>query len=148
MGNDIIYTIGYTQKNAKKFFSLLATSHASKIIDIRLNNSSQLAGFTKQEDLSFFLRKILDWDYVYQPLLAPTKELLDNYKKKIISWNDYELIFHQILEERKVYEKITRGNLVNGVLLCSENLPNYCHRRLVAEYFKKKWENIEIKHLF
>jgi len=148
MENDVIYTIGYTQKNAEKFFSLLSSTKASKIVDIRLNNTSQLAGFTKHDDLSFFLKKILSWKYEYQPILAPTKELLDNYKKGRISWIDYENIFIRIMEERKISERIMRESIVNSVLLCSENLPNFCHRRLVAEYFKSIWEDIEIKHLF
>lgn len=144
----IIYTIGFTQKNARQFFGLLKKSGANKIIDVRLNNNSQLAGFTKHEDLAFFLESILNWKYAHYLSLAPTKELLDSYKKKEISWQEYEMIFNQLMEKRNVAEKIKEEDLVGGVLLCSEHLPTNCHRRLVAEFFQKRWPDIKIKHLY
>ena len=144
----VIYTIGFTQKNARQFFELLKKSGANKIIDVRLNNFSQLAGFTKHEDLVFFLESILNWKYAHYLSLAPTKELLGSYKKKEISWKEYEEIFNQLMESRKVAEKIKEDDLVGGVLLCSEHLPNNCHRRLVAEYFQKRWPGVKIKHLY
>lgn len=144
----IIYTIGFTQKNAKRFFELLNSSNANKIIDIRLNNNSQLAGFTKHEDLAFFLDSILNWKYFHYLSLAPTKELLDSYKKKEISWKEYEDFFNRLMETRHIAEKIKEDDVVGGVLLCSEHLPTNCHRRLVAEYFQKIWPGVKIKHLY
>lgn len=144
----IIYTIGFTQKNAKRFFELLKTSKANKIIDVRLNNNSQLAGFTKHEDLAFFLDSIMNWKYFHYLSLAPTKELLDSYKKNAVSWKEYEETFNRLMETRNVAEKLKEDDIVGGVLLCSEHLPTNCHRRLVAEYFQKKWPNIKIKHLY
>ena len=143
-----IYTIGFSKKSAQNFFSLLAQTTANKLIDIRLNNASQLAGFTKSKDLAFFLEKILNWKYVYNPLLAPTKNLLHNYQKKEITWNDYEIEYLRIIEQRSILNIIKENEIINGVLLCSEDRPEQCHRRLLAEYLKRNWENIEIIHLF
>ena len=143
-----IYTIGFSKKSAQKFFSLLAQTTANKLIDIRLNNASQLAGFTKSKDLASFLEKILNWKYVYNPLLAPTKNLLHNYQKKEITWNDYEIEYLRIIEQRSILSIIKENEIINGVLLCSEDRPEQCHRRLLAEYLKRNWENIEIIHLF
>lgn len=143
-----IYTIGFSKKSVQKFFSLLAQTTANKLIDIRLNNASQLAGFTKSKDLASFLEKILNWKYVYNPLLAPTKNLLHNYQKKEITWNDYEIEYLRIIEQRSILSIIKENEIINGVLLCSEDRPEQCHRRLLAEYLKRNWENIEIIHLF
>lgn len=143
-----LYTIGFSKKSAKQFFSLLEQTQAKRVIDIRLNNSSQLAGFTKSNDLEFFLNKILNWKYIYEPLFAPTKELLKNYQKKIITWADYEIEYYKILEQRNIINKIKKDNIINSVLLCSEERPDQCHRRLLAEYLNKNWKDIEIVHLF
>ena len=145
---DKIYTIGSSKKSARKFFSLLGQSTANKLIDIRLNNASQLAGFTKSNDLEFFLEKLLNWQYIYKPLLAPTKDLLRNYQKKEITWADYEVEYLRIIEQRNILNIIKKDEIINGVLLCSEDRPDQCHRRLLAEYLARNWGNIEIIHLF
>jgi uncharacterized protein (DUF488 family) len=140
-------TIGFTKKSARTFFSLLKQSEVKRIIDIRLNNVSQLAGFAKKEDLRYFLKVIADIDYIHRPELAPTKDILDAYKKKGISWFDYEQRFKELLNQRKVETLVTPSELDKACLLCSEAKADRCHRRLVAEYLNTKFGNIEIRHL-
>jgi uncharacterized protein (DUF488 family) len=143
-----IYTIGFTKTSAEQFFGALREAGIKRLMDIRLNNSSQLAGFTKQDDLAFFLRELCGAEYIHQLVLAPTKEILDGYKKKKITWEEYERRFNSLLAERKVEGNIDRELFrVPTVLLCSEPKPDKCHRRLVAEYLKKKWTDIKITHL-
>jgi len=143
-----VYTIGFTKKPASKFFGELRRVQIKHLIDVRLNNSSQLAGFTKKDDLIFFLNEICDVSYSHEPLLAPTSEILTSYKKKKISWLDYEKRFLNLMIERKVEEKINRNIFVElTVLLCSESAAEHCHRRLVLEYLQSKWGNLEIIHL-
>ena len=142
-----LYTIGSKKKSAKEFFELLKTNNVKRLIDIRLNNTSQLAGFTKSRDLMYFLKEICKADYIHRPELAPTKELLDNYKMNKLTWQDYEEIFNGILSDRKINEKIKPEELDNACLLCSEQEPDQCHRRLVAEYLNKSFKDISIKHL-
>jgi len=143
-----IYTIGFAQKSAEAFFGALRKARIKRLVDIRLNNTSQLSGFTKRDDLKFFLKEICGADYIHEPLLAPTPEILNSYKKKKISWQIYEQHFLELMAERKIEEKIDL-NLFNGptVLLCSEAKPEHCHRRLVLEYLLKKWGNIRVTHL-
>ena len=147
MANVKLYTIGFTKKNAQVFFSKLQKEGVIKLIDIRLNNVSQLAGFTKRDDLSYFLREICNCDYRHIPNFAPTKDILDAYKKKRIDWNEYVRRFSKLIKDRKIENIITAEELNNSCFLCSEPTPEQCHRRLVAEYFKEKFGNIEIKHL-
>jgi uncharacterized protein (DUF488 family) len=142
-----IYTIGYTHKTAKNFFGKLAGNKIITLIDIRLNNKSQLAGFTKTPDLQYFLKELCNIEYLYIPQLAPTKEILDAYKKKRINWSDYEYEFNILIKERKIEKEINLNTLNDSCLLCSEETPNKCHRRLVAEYFRNYFGNIEIIHL-
>lgn len=143
-----IYTIGFTKKTAEQFFRILKGSGIRRLIDVRLNNSSQLAGFTKQEDLRFFLKEICNADYIHEPLLAPTQDILDAYKKKGGSWKDYERRFLALMAERQIEEVIDRKIFdVPTVLLCSEATADQCHRRLVAEYLQEKWGGITIIHL-
>lgn len=143
-----IYTVGFTKKSAEEFFTLLENKGVKRIIDVRLNNSSQLAGFSKGVDLNYFLKKIAGIEYIHRTDLAPTKEILDAYKKKSISWEQYETRFLALLEEREPQIRETRL-FDEACLLCSEELPERCHRRLVAEYIQKAnpTENIEIIHL-
>ena len=143
-----IYTIGFAKKSAEAFFGALRKPEIKRLIDIRLNNTSQLAGFTKRDDLKFFLKELCGAEYVYEPLLAPTSQILNSYKKKEISWQDYEKQFGQLMTERKIEEKIDL-NLFNGptVLLCSEAKPEHCHRRLVLEYLQNKWGPFKIINL-
>lgn len=147
MPKNILYTIGFTKKNAQAFFSKLQKAGVTKLIDIRLNNVSQLAGFAKRDDLIFFLRELCDCDYKHMPIFAPTKEILDAYKKKQIDWNEYVRRFSRLIKERTIEKKITAEELNNSCLLCSEPTPEQCHRRLVAEYLKDKFGDIEIRHL-
>jgi uncharacterized protein (DUF488 family) len=143
-----IYTIGFTKKTAEEFFGLLKRNGIKRLVDVRLNNVSQLAGFTKREDLQFFLHEICGAEYVHEPLLAPTQELLDAYKKEKGTWADYERKFLALMAERKIEERVVRS-LFEGpaVLLCSEPTPENCHRRLVVEYLQAKWGDIQARHL-
>jgi len=144
-----IFTIGFTKKSAEEFFTLLENSGVNRLIDVRLNNSSQLAGFSKGRDLSYLLNKILGIDYIHIVELAPTREILDAYKKKQITWFEYEKEFLTLLEQRKPQLVEEIDNLDQICLLCSEEFSHQCHRRLVAEYIQKvnPEVNIEIVHL-
>lgn len=142
-----LYTIGFTQKKAESFFKILINHNVEKVIDVRLNNNSQLAAFTKQDDLQFFLKTIGNIDYSHQIILAPTEELLHDYKKKKIDWDQYETSFEVILNNRHPEKIFSMQDLSNACLLCSEPLADKCHRRLVAEYFKKVYPEITIIHL-
>lgn len=142
-----VYTIGFVKKNAKEFFEILKKNGIKKIIDIRLNNNSQLAGFTKKEDLEYFLKEIANIDYKHMLELAPTKEILDGYKNKKINWSQYEFLFKKLLNERKIEDLINIESLNNTCFLCSELTADNCHRRLVVEYLKEKFPNINIIHL-
>lgn len=143
-----IYTTGFTKKTAAQFFGSLKQVGIKQLIDVRLNNSSQLAGFTKKEDLPFFLKEICAIEYLYEPLLAPTQDILDAYKKHKGSWLDYEQRFLALMQERRIEEKIQPTLFeIPTVLLCSEATAEYCHRRLVLEYLRDKWGEIEIVHI-
>jgi len=143
-----VYTIGFTKRTAAEFFGALKRAGVKRLLDVRLNNSSQLAGFTKKDDLPFFLKEICGTEYVHEPLLAPTQELLKDYRKKNGSWQEYERRFVQLMEQRKIEEKIDRRLFdVPTVLLCSETTAKHCHRRLVLEYLGKKWGQVKAVHL-
>lgn len=142
-----LFTIGFTKKTAERFFGLLRGSGAKRVVDVRLNNVSQLAGFAKKDDLAFFLKEIAGMDYVSVPELAPTQEMLDAYKKEKGDWRQYEQRFLGLMRERKIEEKLPRSIFDGGCLLCSEDKPHHCHRRLVAEYLQQHWGDIEVKHL-
>jgi uncharacterized protein (DUF488 family) len=143
-----VYSIGFTKKTAEQFFGLLRKAGIRRLIDIRLNNSSQLAAFTKKEDLPFFLREICDAEYVHMPELAPTQAILDAYKKEKGSWSDYERAFLHLLKQRRIEAELDRGIFaVPAVLLCSEPTPERCHRRLVLEYLAERWGGMAIRHL-
>jgi uncharacterized protein (DUF488 family) len=142
-----IYTIGFTKKSAERFFEILQDSGSKRLVDIRLNNASQLSGFTKRDDLRYFLHELCDMDYVHEQLLAPTKEMLDEYKKYGLSWPEYEQQFLQLVAERQIESTVSRDLIANSVLLCSETTAHQCHRRLVAEYLAEQWGDLEIVHL-
>ena len=144
-----IYTIGFTKKSASGFFGALKDSGAKRLVDVRLNNKSQLAGFAKRDDLAYFLKELRDVDleYVHVPDLAPTQELLSDYRKRKISWNTYERKFLKLMEERRIEETVSKDLLEDGCLLCSEHEPDHCHRRLVVKYLGKHWEGIDVAHL-
>ena len=134
-----LYTIGFTQKSAEAFFDTLERAAVRKVIDVRLNNTSQLAGFTKARDLGFFLRRLTDIDYIHVPDLAPTRELLDDWKKGRCGWDEYERRFVVLLERRSVADTLGSEDVKNACLLCSEPTADGCHRRLVAEYLNRQW---------
>jgi uncharacterized protein (DUF488 family) len=143
-----VYTTGFTKKTAAQFFGSLKQVGIQRLVDIRLNNSSQLAGFAKKDDLAFFLKEICGIEYLHEPLLAPTQDMLDTYKKQKGSWSDYEQRFLALMRERRVEERISpQLFVIPTVLLCSEATAEHCHRRLVLEYLQEKWGEIEIIHL-
>ena len=147
--NDInLYTIGFTKKTAEEFFSSIKSYRILKVIDIRLKNVSQLSGFAKKEDLKYFLTTLCDCEYQHLPMLAPTKDLLEGYKKKKITWEEYENEFNKIITERKIENFVSPEELDFSCFLCSEFEPDQCHRRLVADYLSKKFnQSIITKHL-
>ncbi|WP_425058485.1 hypothetical protein SCACP_31390 [Sporomusa carbonis] len=147
MANQNLYTIGFSKKSARCFFELLITSKVERIIDIRLNNTSQLAGFTKVPDFEYFLQKIAGIDYVYLPELAPTKGILDDYKNKKINWSEYERRYLQLLAERQPLDRLESALFNNGCLLCAEATAQHCHRRLAAEYITKIVPDLSTVHL-
>jgi uncharacterized protein (DUF488 family) len=142
-----VFTIGFTKKPARRFFELLRSSGAIRVVDVRLNNVSQLAGFAKKDDLAYFLKEICGMEYVHLPALAPTQEILDEYKKQRGDWKTYETRFLELMKQRRIEETIPREAVADGCLLCSEDKPHHCHRRLVAEYLKKHWGDVEVSHL-
>lgn len=142
-----LFTIGFTRKAAQRFFELLRESGAKRIVDVRLNNASQLSGFAKKNDLSFFLKELCGMEYVQAPELAPTREMLDDYRKKRCDWKTYEKRFLDLMRQRRIEEIVSRRTVDEGCLLCSEDKPHHCHRRLVAEYLKRHWGDVEITHL-
>ena len=142
-----VYTIGFTKKSAATFFELLRESGAKRVVDVRLNNSSQLAGFAKKDDLAYFLKKICRMKYVHLPELAPTPEMLDAYRKEHKDWETYARQFLALMDARRISKKGIKRTLSNGCLLCSEDKPDHCHRQLVAEYLARQWGELEIVHL-
>ena len=142
-----VYTIGFTKKSASEFFELLRGSGAKRLVDVRLSNASQLAGFAKKDDLAYFLDKICRMKYVHLPELAPTREMLDSYRKEHRNWETYESEFLALMERRRIGDKGLKRTIANGCLLCSEDKPEHCHRRLVAEYLRQSWGDVDIVHL-
>lgn len=142
-----LFTIGFTKKSANAFFTKLRTAGAKRLVDVRLNNVSQLAGFAKRNDLEFFLRELCHMDYLHLPALAPTQDMLDRYKKEKGDWASYEREFLALMAQRKIESTIPRESIDGACLLCSEDKPHHCHRRLVAEYLKEHWGPVEIVHL-
>ena len=141
-----LYTIGFTKKTAEQFFTLLQNAQVGMLLDVRLNNASQLAGFTKRDDLQYFLNEICHTGYRHLPQCAPTKEILRAYQNGG-SWETYVTNFRPLISERKIETLLTPNLLDHGCLLCSEPTPEHCHRRLVAEYLKEHFPEIKITHL-
>lgn len=142
-----LFTIGFTKKSAEEFFGKLRQADVKRLADVRLNNVSQLAGFSKRDDLRYFLKEICGIEYVHLTDLAPTQPLLDEYKKSTHDWLKYEAEFLRLMSERHIEDRVARELLDRACLLCSEDKPSKCHRRLVAEYLSEKWGNIEVVHL-
>lgn len=141
----VLHTIGFTKKSAENFFNSLIKNNIEKLVDIRINNTSQLAGFTRGNDLKYFLKKIAGIDYEYIVDFAPTKELLSDYRNKLIDWAGYENIYLLTLKERNIKEKYNINDFNNSCFLCSEDLPDKCHRRLLVEYLKNNNPGLEVK---
>ena len=141
-----IFTIGFTGKSAEVFFKLLVNNDIRRLIDIRLNNKSQLAGFANVKHLPYLL-KLHNIEYLHWPECAPTKELLNDYKKKKVSWNEYETIYLKLLEDRQIIQELKSDIINNAVFLCSEIKAEKCHRRLLAESIARNYKGIEICHL-
>ena len=142
-----LYTIGFSGKNAQTFFSILKDAHVNRVLDVRLFNTSQLAGYTRRPDLAYFLREIAGIDYQHRQDLAPTKEILQAYKKGSMDWSAYENCYADLLVGRQVEANISTDLLINACLLCSEPTAEKCHRRLAAEYLLMKLGNFRIVHL-
>jgi len=142
-----IFTIGFTKKSARDFFEKLRGAGVRRVVDVRLNNTSHLAGFSKMGDLEYFLENVLHAGYVHLPILAPTQEMLDAYKKNGGDWAVYERDFLALMASREIEKNVPREVVDGGCLLCSEEKPHYCHRRLVAEYLQGKWGGVRVEHL-
>lgn len=143
-----IYTIGFTQTTAERFFGRLKDAGVERLLDVRLNNSSQLAGFAKAQDLPYFLRELVGATYAHEPLLAPTQELLDDFKKRRGAWADYERRFMDLMVERRIEAVLSPEDFLRPTaLLCSEATAEHCHRRLVCEYLADRWEDVSAVHL-
>ena len=142
-----LFTIGFAKTKAEHFFKLLRDAGVKRIVDVRLNNTSQLAGFTKKDDLRFFLREVVGIEYVHIPELAPTQDILDAFKKHKGSWSVYEQEFNALMAKRGIEKVISQDMADLGCLLCSEKKPHHCHRRLVAEYLHRHWGDVSTKHL-
>lgn len=150
MSNGIdIYTIGFTKKNAETFFRFIKEAKIVTLLDVRLNNVSQLAGFAKKNDLMYFLKELCGTEYIHTPELAPTKDMLSLYKKGEMPWEKYEDKFLNLMSQRQIEKTIQPTLLDHGCLLCSEHEPHLCHRRLVVDYLNENSElDLKVKHLF
>lgn len=142
-----LYTIGFTKKNAQQFFDLLISNSVNNIVDTRINNTSQLAGFAKADDLEYFAHQLGGINYKHNIDFAPTKELLSKYRKQEMSWQEYEIEYLNLLDMRNILKDLSIEELHNNCLLCSEHTPEHCHRRLLAEYLQRVNSNVEIVHL-
>ncbi|WP_081076898.1 DUF488 domain-containing protein [Burkholderia cepacia] len=142
-------TIGFTNKSAEKFFGLLRKAEVQTLLDVRLNNVSQLAGFAKKPDLKYFLSELVGVKYIELRDLAPEKEMLKRYQKKELSWDQYAAQYIELLAKRRVESNLDISLFDKGCLLCSEDTPHYCHRRLAVEYLNSRWDNrLKVTHLF
>lgn len=142
-----IFTIGFTKKSAEEFFTHLQNAGVRRIVDIRLNNTSQIAGFAKSRDLKYFLRAIVGIDYVHIPDFAPTQDIIDKFKKQKGPWAEFESGFRELMANRRMAETGAKTLRENDCLLCSEHTPEHCHRRLLAEHLQEQLDNIEVVHL-
>jgi uncharacterized protein (DUF488 family) len=142
-----LFTIGFTKSSAEQFFSRLTNCGTTRLVDVRLNNVSQLAGFAKKDDLRYFLKTICGIEYLHLPSLAPTQQMLDIYKKQRGEWRVYASEFVELMRKRNIESEVSKEALRNACLLCSEARPDHCHRRLVAEYLRDQWTDVEIVHL-
>ncbi len=144
-----VFTIGFTKKTAKEFFELLRVERVVRLLDVRLNTTSQLSAFAKQQDLTYFLDALCGIEYVHLPDWTPTKEMLSAYQKKDIGWASYQDKFLNLMAKRRIEKDLSPKLMANSCLLCSEHLPHHCHRRLVVDYLNENTGlNLQVKHLF
>lgn len=149
MNNIETYTIGFTKKNAATFFGLIGSANITTLLDVRINNTSQLSGFAKKDDLAFFLKELCNVDYVHMPDLAPTKTMLSAYQKGETPWNAYADQFLNLMAQRQIENTLNHDLLNQGCLLCSEHKPHLCHRKLVVDYLNQSSDlNIKVTHLY
>jgi uncharacterized protein (DUF488 family) len=143
----VVCTIGFSKKSLREFIAKLRDDGVEKVIDVRLNNTSQLAGYAKKEDLEYIL-ELVGIGYEHRPEFAPTETLFKEYKNKKIPWDEFQVLFNRLLEERKPLENFDLAKQPEVIcLLCAEDKAVHCHRRLVAEYMQKHVGGLEIKHL-
>ena len=143
-----IFSIGFTQRSAEAFFGALKEARIGRLLDVRLRSSSQLAGFAKRDDLAYFLRELCGAAYEAEPLLAPTEEMLDSYRRRKLSWEEYAAAYVGLLRERAVERRLNRASFATPTaLLCSERTAEQCHRRLAMEYLQAAWGGIALQHL-
>ena len=143
-----IYTIGFTKKTAEDFFTRLKKNGIERLLDVRLNNTSQLASFAKNPDLQYFLEKLCNIEYLHEPMLAPTQDILDKFKKEKGSWEDYTKSFMDLMQERTIEETLNPEIFEKKtVLLCSEDTHENCHRSLVIDYLNEKWGNVKAHNI-
>jgi len=144
-----ILTIGFTKKTAQEFFELLMVNNVEMILDIRLNNTSQLAIFAKYPDIEYFLKVICNIAYIHDTRFSPTIETLKRYKKKEITWDEYIREFNQTMKKRNIIEYIKTNYSIDKkiCLLCSEEESKHCHRSLVANMFSQTFNELKITHI-
>jgi len=142
-----LFTIGFAKRTAEGFFRALEKAGVRRLVDVRLHNTSQLAGFTKRDDLAFFTRAICGASYEHRLDLAPTEEIFEIMKKGAGSFEDGAAAYRRLIARRKVETLLKRDDMDGACLLCSEEKPHRCHRRLLAEYLAEKWPKVEIVHL-
>lgn len=144
-----IYSIGFTQTTAERFFGRLSHAGVRRLLDVRLNRRSQLAGFAKRDDLAYFLRELIGAEYRHEPLLTPTPDILDDFKKRRnMPWSEYEDRYLTLLAEREVESHLKPTDFARPTaLLCSEATPEQCHRRLAIEYLQRHWPDVRAVHL-
>ncbi len=141
-----LYTIGFTKHSAENFFETLKSAGVKKLIDIRINKTSQLAGFAKGSDLPYFLRISAGITYETMENLAPAKELLISYRSKEVSWEVFEDSYLRQIKSSDSLNTLNPKDFENACLLCSEHTSDRCHRRLLANELHKLW-GIQVVHL-
>ena len=142
-----LFTIGYTKKSAEKFFGIITDKKVEIMADVRLYNSTQLAGFSKSSDLKYFLEKICGCDYIALKQLAPNPSLFENYKNGKTTWNEYEKIYNKFLDTQANLDFFYAFKNKRICILCAESTPEHCHRRLIAQKISKTYDNVKITHL-
>ena len=146
--SDLVFTIDFTKSTAQRFFGRIKAAGVKRVLDVRLHNTSQLAGFAKSDDLAYFLKELCGAEYQHQPLMAPTDDILKAFKRDKGDWAVYERSFMMLMEQRKIEARIPPDSLSDSCLLCSEDKPHHCHRRLVCDYLNAKWGGaLKVRHL-